>query len=75
MSKFAKFVNAKLAKTAFKGVELVKSTNGNYIVYNGNSFIGNFSPRLMECTGGQISNSLCATLQDFASQYQRAIIS
>lgn len=75
MSKLAKFINAKLSQTSnYKNVELVKSTKGDYTVYNGQSFVGNFNPYKMECWG-QISNELCAVLQDFASQYQQAIIS
>ena len=76
MSKLASFINSKLSETSkFKAVELVKSTKGDYVVYNGQSFVGNFNPYKMECWGGQISNELCALLQDFASQYQQAIIS
>lgn len=75
MSKLAKFVNAKLSQTEkFKNVELVASTKGDYSIYNGNSFAGNFNPYRMECWGG-VSNELCAVLQDLASQYQQAIIS
>lgn len=76
MSKFAKFVNAKLVETGkFKAVELVKSTKGDYAVYNGQSLVGNFNPAKMQCWGGQISNELCALLQEFTGQYQKAIIS
>ena len=75
MSKLAKFINSQLSLTEkFKAVELVKSTKGDYTVYNGQSFAGNFNPYRMECWGG-ISNELCALLQDFTSQYQKAIIS
>lgn len=76
MSKLAKFINAKLSETKkFKNVELVASTKGDYSIYNGNSFAGNFNPSRMECWGGQISNELCALLQEFTGQYQKAIIS
>lgn len=76
MSKLAKFINAKLSQTSnYKNVELVKSTKGDYTVYNGQSFVGNFNPAKMECWGGQISNELCALLQEFTGQYQKAIIS
>lgn len=76
MSKLAKFINSQLSLTEkFKAVELVKSTKGDYTVYNGQSFIGNFNPAKMQCWGGQISNELCALLQEFTGQYQQAIIS
>ena len=72
MAELAKFINAKLSQTEkFKTVELVPTTNGDYSVYDGQSFIGNFSPRGMECWGGQISNELCCLLQEFYSEYQQ----